>query len=242
MNLPVIGVTTYQAKNQAGYPITALMRAYTEAILQAGGVPLLIPAHLPATGLGAIFKKLDGLLLTGGGDLSVHQYGGEDHPSVNGVDAERDTMELELLQAAERDGKPFLGICRGLQVINVSLGGTLFAHIEAQMPAAIKHDYFPDWPREHLAHSVRIEAGTKLAVTLGETELMVNSLHHQGIKEPSPALQVVAVAPDGLIEAVELSGHPFGCAVQWHPEWLTDQPATRRLFSALVEASKGDPQ
>lgn len=238
MSLPLIGLTTYHARNQYGYPIAALMRAYTAAIQQAGGAAVLIPSHLTDESLETVSARLDGFLFTGGGDIDIQSYGGDPHPRVDGVDLERDATERALLQAAVRDGKPFLGICRGFQMVNVTLGGTLFTHIEDQLPGALKHDYFPDWPREHLAHTVRVEAGSRLADILGADELQVNSLHHQGAKQIAPGLQSAAYAPDGLLEALELPGHPFGMAVQWHPEWLTDQVPTQCLFRAFVEAAQ----
>lgn len=238
MSLPLIGLTTYHAKNQYGYPIAALMRAYTAAIQQAGGAPVLIPSHLTDESLEAVSARLDGFLFTGGGDIDVACYGGEPHPKVDGVDLERDATERALLQSAVRDGKPFLGICRGFQMVNVTLGGSLLTHIADQHPNALKHDYFPDWPRDHIAHPVRVEPGTRLAEIFGVDGLQVNSLHHQGAKQIAPGLCASAFAPDGLLEAVELPGHPFGMAVQWHPEWLTDQLPTRRLFRAFVEASQ----
>ena len=135
-------------------------------------------------------------------------------------------------------GKPFFGICRGAQVVNVALGGNLYTHIEDQHPDALKHDYYPDYPRNRLSHPVRVEEGSRLAGIVDEPVLQVNSLHHQGIKGLAPTLKPVAYAPDGIIEAVELSDHPFGLAVQWHPEWLTDQQPMRNLFKAFVDSAR----
>jgi putative glutamine amidotransferase len=119
------------------------------------------------------------------------------------------------------------------------LGGTLYTHIGDQFPGALRHDWYPDIPRTYLAHPVRVEEGSRIGEIVGEPLLQVNSLHHQGIKYLSPGLRAVAFAPDGIVEAVELPEHPFGLAVQWHPEWLTDQDSMRRLFSAFVEAARG---
>jgi putative glutamine amidotransferase len=237
MNYPIIGVTTYQGKNDNNLPIVALLCAYVDALVQAGGVPLLIPSSLTDDFSRALYRRLDGILFTGGGDIALDRFGGEPHPQVDGVDPERDSIEITLLNALIHDEKPFLGICRGFQVINVGLGGTLYTHIEGQMSNALKHDYSPDFPRTYLAHKVKVENGTRLMGILGETDLSVNSRHHQGAKDIPAALKPTAFAPDGLVEAVELPNHPFGIAVQWHPEWLTDQPATRRLFRAFVEAA-----
>ncbi len=233
---PIIGVTTYQGKNDKDLPIVALLRAYVDALVQAGGVPVLIPSSLADEARRALCGRLDGILFTGGGDMALDRFNGEPHPRVYGVDAERDSIELSLLDTFVHDGKPFLGICRGFQVINVGLGGTLYTHTQDQMPGTQKHDYYPDFPRTYLAHKVKVDGGTRLADILGETDLSVNSLHHQGAKEIPAALRPAAHALDGLVEAVELPDHPFGIAVQWHPEWLTDQQSTRRLFRAFVEA------
>ena len=150
------------------------------------------------------------------------------------MEPERDRVELNLLQAVISDGKPFLGICRGCQLLNVGLGGTLYTHIPDQLPGALDHSY-PGNMRTVLVHEVKIEEGTKIADVLGEPLVKVNSLHHQGLKDIPASLRVAGYAPDGLVEAIELADHPFGMAVQWHPEWLTDQPSTRSLFRRFVE-------
>jgi putative glutamine amidotransferase len=237
MSTPVIGLTTYNGENKHGYPISALMHKYIAAVADAGGVPVLIPSGLNGEPFQTLLGRLDGILLTGGGDIAIELFDGEPHPRVDGVDLDRDAVEFALLKAAAESGKPFLGICRGFQVVNVALGGTLYTHIQDQFPGAIKHDYDSDSQRQFLAHEIRVEKISFLAGILGKPRLKVNSLHHQGAKSLAPALKPVAYAPDGLVEAVELHGHPFGMAVQWHPEWLTDQPVTRRLFWAFVEAA-----
>jgi putative glutamine amidotransferase len=239
MARPLIGITVYDGKNPSGLPIAAAQTAYVNAIRQAGGLPLLIPNQLAEPEWTELYPKLGGILFTGGGDLRTSLFHGIDHPRVDEIDDERDALELPLLRAAAGGGKPFLGICRGLQVANVALGGTLYTHIADQFPGALRHDWYPDIPRTHLAHPVRVEEGSRMGEILGEPLLQVNSLHHQGIKDLSPGLRAVAFAPDGMVEAVELPEHPFGLAVQWHPEWLTDQASMRRLFSAFVEAARG---
>jgi putative glutamine amidotransferase len=198
---------------------------------------LLIPNQLPASGWMEVFNRLDGILFTGGGDVATEIFRGVDHSKVDGVDPERDALELPLVRAAAQGGKPFLGICRGLQVINVALGGTLYTHIADQHPGAIKHDWHDGFPRNHPAHPVRLEEGSLIAEVCGEPLLQVNSLHHQGIKNLAPGLKAVGFTPDGLVEAVELPDHCFGLAVQFHPEWLTDQEPVRRLFKAFVKAA-----
>jgi len=237
MVAPIIGVTTYQGENAHGHPIFALLRAYVDALIQAGGVPVLIPANLVVDTIQSLFERLDGVLFTGGGDIALDRFNGEPHPSVDDVDEERDAIELALLDTFVGGKKPFLGICRGFQLINVGFGGTLYTNIDDQMSGAQKHDFYPNYPRTFLAHEVKIENGTQLRDILAESRLHVNSLHHQGVKDIPERLVPAAYAPDGLVEAVELKDHPFGVAVQWHPEWLTDQPAEQRLFRAFVTAA-----
>lgn len=213
-----------------------LMQSYINAVIQAGGIPLLIPSMIAEDGWDVVYSRLDGILFSGGGDIALEHYAGEPHPRLDGVDPQRDSVELKLIRAAASDGKPFLGICRGCQMLNVALGGTLYTHLRDQFPNALDHDY-PGNMRTVLVHEVKIEEGTRIAEIFGEPIIKVNSLHHQGLKDIASSLRVAAHAPDGLVEAVELPDHPFGLAVQWHPEWLTDQEGTRNLFRKFVEAA-----
>lgn len=233
---PLIGISTNQSKNVHGHPTVALMQSYVQAVIQAGGVPVLIPSMVHDDGWDALYARLDGILLSGGGDMAIERFSGEPHPRIDGVDPERDSVELKMVQAAVEDGKPILGICRGAQVINVGLGGTLYTHIQDQLPNSLDHAY-PGNRRTVLVHEVKLEEGTHIAEVMGEPILQVNSLHHQGLKDIAPALRVTGYAPDGLVEAVELPDHPFGIAVQWHPEWLTDQEPTRNLFREFVKTA-----
>lgn len=237
MNQPIIGITTYRTTNEAHHPILALGENYVQAVAQAGAMPVLIPLGLPDDQLDEILSRLDGILLSGGGDIDPATSGVEAVSEVSGVDPDRDRVEIRLVKTALSKYLPFLGICRGLQVINVALGGSLYSHIMDQHPQALKHDYYPDWPRDHLPHAVRIESDSRLAAILGTTNPKVNSLHHQAIHNLAPGLQATAYAPDNLVEAVELPDHPFGLGVQWHPEWLTTQAPMRALFRAFVEAA-----
>jgi putative glutamine amidotransferase len=233
----LIGVTTFDGE-QNERPYAMIQTHYVRAIVAAGGIPVMLPNQLTEAMWRELYPRLAGILFTGGGDIRTDLFNGTPHPRVGEVDDERDSLELPLLRTAAEDGKPFLGICRGLQVTNVALGGTLYTHIADQHPGAQRHDWYPDIPRNYLAHPVRVEEGSRMAHIFGEPLLQVNSLHHQGIKALAPALKPVAYAPDGIIEAVELPGHPYGFAVQWHPEWLTDQVPMRRLFKSFVDAAE----
>jgi len=237
MGQALIGITSFQHLNKFGYPMNAVMSAYIQAVARAGGLPVLLPLGLEDTAYQAIFERLDGVLFTGGGDVHPDRYGGQEHSKVGDVDAERDRVELWLAQAVIAQNKPFLGICRGCQVLNVALGGTLYEDILDQKEGAIKHDYYPDHPRSLLAHGVEIAEGSRLAGILGLTRAQVNSLHHQGVRQLASRLTATAHAPDGILEAYELPAHRFGLAVQWHPEWLQEHEPMRKLFEAFVKAS-----
>ena len=236
MSRPLIGITARHAPTALGLPAVQILRAYVTAIVESGGAPILIPPDLPEDGWRSLFDRLDGILFSGGADIGLEHFDGEPHPTVD-VEAARDAIELPLLRAAVDGDKPFLGICRGLQVMNVALGGTLYTHILDQHPNALQHDQSEGKPRTFLAHSVRVEQGTRLAEILGAPMLQVNSLHHQGIKDLAPILKATAFAPDGLIEGIELPDRKFALAVQWHPEWMTEHEEMRKLFRMFVEGA-----
>jgi putative glutamine amidotransferase len=212
-----------------------VQHTYIRAVTQAGGLPVMIPAIMDEEDRNELYSRLQGVLFSGGGDIDIKYFKGEDHPEIADVDDARDITELSLLKQSVADGKPFLAVCRGIQVMNVALGGTLYTHIPDQFKTTIEHsqDEFTT-----LIHPVNIDEDSRLAEIFGETLLNVNSLHHQGLKDVASDLRVVGHAPDGMIEAVELAGHPYAMGVQWHPEWLTDQPVMRRLFKSFVDASK----
>jgi putative glutamine amidotransferase len=234
---PLIGITTNQSKSVYGHPTVMLMQSYINAVMQAGGVPVLIPSLISEDGWDVVYSHLDGILFSGGGDIGLEYSPGEPHPRIDDVELERDSIELKMVRAAASDGKPILGICRGCQVMNVALGGTLYTHILDQLPNALDHSY-PGNMRTLLVHEVKIEEGTQFAEIFSDPIIKVNSLHHQGLKEIAPSLRVAGHAPDGLVEAVEIPDHPFGLAVQWHPEWLMDQEGTRNLFRNFVQAAE----
>jgi putative glutamine amidotransferase len=238
MPAPLIGITTSRQNNKYGQPQIYIMEPYVQAVVKAGGAPFLIPLGLPEDLLKEMIGKMAGVLLTGGGDIHPEVYGGELHPSVDGIDEDRDRIEFQVIKETLRARKPFLGICRGLQLINVAAGGSLFTHISDQFPQALEHCYYPDWPRNYLAHSVRVQPKSRLSEVLGVNEVQVNSQHHQGIRDLAQTLEATAFSPDGLIEGVEMPRYPFGLAVQWHPEWLQDQAPMRSLFAAFIQAAQ----
>lgn len=237
MKKPIIGLTSSRTNRSAENSLISVPEAYVQALLRAGGLPLILPLTLSRADLANCLEGLDGVLFTGGGDVQPEQYGGAPHALVAGVDPDRDQFEIDLLRGSLAKELPFLGICRGLQLINVALGGTLYEDILDQHPGALVHQQNDLHPRSYRAHSVEIQPQSHLAQVLGRTTNAVNSLHHQGIRRLSDQLSASAFAPDGIIEGVEIFGHRFGLAVQWHPEWLPDDPAMQALFAAFVSAS-----
>ncbi len=240
MRKPLIGCTTYRLTSAEGkMPLFALRPAYTAAVRAAGGVPILMPLGASEEELRAIFAQVDGLLIPGGGDIEPNRYGGQqDHESLGDVDPDRDQIEIELVRWAVEAKKPMLAICRGHQVFNVALGGTLWEDVTSQMPEALFHSYVNIKPRDYIAHEVTVQAGSRLARQLGAAAIQVNSLHHQGIRKLAAGVTAVAHAPDGLIEAIEISDHPYAIGVQWHPEDLAPtDPAMQALFDGLVQAA-----
>lgn len=239
MPVPMIGVTTNRVSGTHGQTDQyASALSYLDPVSAAGGVPLLLSASLSDEQLREAVRRLDGLLLVGGGDIDPALFSGRPHPRVYGIDPERDRSEILLARLALEAGLPLLGICRGVQVINVALGGALYTDLADQLPDACRHDrYTTGEPRDLIAHDVAVAPGSRLAGILGGTRFGVNSLHHQGLERIAPGLEVTAHAPDGLVEAVEVAGHPFGVGVQWHPEWLQAHAPQRALFRAFIEAA-----
>jgi putative glutamine amidotransferase len=236
---PVIGVTTSAERTPKGVERAFLNAAYMRAVERAGGVPLLLtPYHSPAA-LARFGELVDGVLLTGGGDIDPSRWAEARHEKTALVSAERDELELERVTRQAIDaGTPLLAICRGLQVVNVALDGTLHQHVPDAFGESIAHSQ--EGARSDASHEVTVEPGTLLASLAGGDRLRVNSFHHQAINKLGDGLEPVAWSEDKLIEAVELPGaRGFVLAVQWHPEELVDHdPAALRLFQALVDAAR----
>ena len=235
MPKPLIGLTCSRIPNQDHLPAFAVNEPYARSISTAGGIPILIPLDLSESDLGALLDRVDGIVFTGGYDIDPHKYGGQPHPKVMHIDQARDETEIHLVKIMAERGMPILGICRGLQVINVAMGGSLYEDLPQQFSGSIQHDHH-DKPRDHLAHPVWVESGNRLAQILSQEEVRVNSLHHQGIRKLGNLLRPTAYSADGLVEAVELTGSQFSLAVQWHPEELQAHQAQRLLFQAFVQS------
>jgi len=239
MKKPIIAITTSTHSPQSGMNRAQISQAYIDSIQNAGGIPLLIAASmLPEDSL-AIADRVDGLLLTGGGDIAPERFNGIACPEISSVDHPRDAIELALAKKFHEIDKPILGICRGLQVINIALGGTLFTDILAQFETTIQHQNpGPNNPatRREIVHSVHLVEGTLLSKIYGLDETGVNSFHHQAIQQLANGLIETSHAPDGILEAVEDPSKKFFVGVQWHPEWLGYQAQSRALFAAFVGA------
>ena len=204
--------------------------------LVAAGIPR--ESIAVATPLEPRVGPFDALVLGGGGDVDPARYG---RPELaNGtveLDPERDALDFRLFEEARASGLPVLGICRGLQVINVALGGTLVQDIPSERPSPVVHQR-PKEERARRDHRVVLTPGTRMAAVAGRPEAAVNSRHHQAIDRVAPGLAVSAVAPDGVAEAVEAAGDPWLVAVQWHPENLTGDPVSGRLFAEFLRAAR----
>ena len=206
-----------------------MARDYVDAVVAAGGLPVMLPILDPGLAPVAL-RDLDGLLCSGGGDLEPGTYGQQPHPDVYGLDPARDAWELALVRTAE---VPVLGICRGSQLLNVAAGGTLVQHLPDRTD--IVHRQM-DRKRE-IVHDVEVQAGSRLHAVVGGLQLGVNSLHHQAVDEVGAGFAAVAWAPDGTVEAIEALGDGPVLAVQWHPELLLDHEPHRALFGWLVAAA-----
>jgi putative glutamine amidotransferase len=245
---PTIGVTTQTLQAidgiPAGLPTSVVMnQRYYQAVATAGGgAPVLIPLLDDLDALRGAYEACAGIMIPGGVDMDPATYGETPHEKLGRIDPDRDRVELQLTRWCIEDKKPLLGLCRGLQVINVAQGGTLFQDLEAQLEGAIRHDYFPTYgfERDHLSHDVAVDPSSRLRSLVDLDQLPVNSMHHQGVKQLGQGLIACAVASDGLIEAVESANGHWMVGVQWHPEvFEADDPHTRDLFRGFVDAARG---
>ena len=244
---PVIGVTATLKQDVdcvAQRPLGKFVRAdfdYVEGVAEAGGVPVVLPPIVGPRAAEALLDGMDGLLLSGGSDLGPLYYGEEPIPELGVTIPERDAFEIALLEHALRRKIPILGICRGMQVLNVALGGTLYQDLPSQMDHMVLLGHRQETPKWQPTHEVEVDGGSKVAEILGADELKVNSYHHQAIKELASGLVAVAHAPDGVIEAVESGdlSKRWVIGVQWHAEAMRDAgPVHRRLFEAHVSAAE----
>ncbi|WP_242647928.1 gamma-glutamyl-gamma-aminobutyrate hydrolase family protein [Candidatus Desulforudis audaxviator] len=228
----MIGITCLQ-EHEHGQVF--LPESYFRAVEQAGGVPVLLPPLSPGLGVGRMVELVDGILLAGGGDVDPVFFGEEPLPDTGIITPERDLFEIALVRRVLHAGRPVLGICRGMQVLNIAAGGDIHQDV-SRAGARIKH--YQEAPRWHPTHRLHVRPGSLLARILGEGALRVNSLHHQAVRRLAPGFSVSAQAGDGIIEAVEGTGPAFVLGVQFHPESMYERhPVFLNLFAALVEAA-----
>lgn len=217
-------------KNQAGV-------RYVEAVRNAGGIPLLIPLQFPTDEIERLAELFDGILIIGGNDVDPKRYNGVPDPSVSAPNPERDALEIAIVRlAAERD-LPLFGICRGEQVMNIAMGGTLYTDLPSQFPTVLRHQQSDDTPISKLTQRVRIDPASGLYAIVGSETIWTNTFHHQAVQRLGDGIRVTAAATDGVVEAIEIPERSFFIGVQWHPEGLQDHAEEARLFKAFVAAA-----
>jgi putative glutamine amidotransferase len=233
MTKPLIGIGS-DIQSPAGKRERAFAYlTYVEALRRAGAIPVLVPPQ--PENAAELIRELDGLLLAGGDDCDPALYGEGKHPTVEPMDQRRQANDVSLAKYARESGIPTLGICLGVQVMNVAAGGTLLQDIDSQLDTEIRH---ASQPEDRARHDVIVEKGTKLSNILAQHELNVNSSHHQAINRLGDGLHVTAHAPDGIIEGLEDPRHPFYVGVQWHPEDMTGESSATSIFGAFVDAAR----
>lgn len=228
MRRPLIGITTYGRNEQGDFRLPA---AYVDAVRDAGGFPILLPPgeRDPSEIMGLI----DALIFAGGGDLDPSLYGAKPHPKIERVNAERDSFEISLARTALKGAKPVLGICRGMQLLNVAGGGTLIIDLPETVGSRVEHRSEKGEP---VKHTVLLEK-SRLAAILGKSVVRVCSLHHQGLDKVATGWKIVGRSEDDLVEAMEREGHPWMIGVLWHPEMSTNDGVQGNLFADMVEAA-----
>lgn len=232
---PLIGITCSVGESPSGAARIQLNQTYERAIREAGGLPVLLAPGLDGAAVAQITDELHGLLLPGGVDVDPARYHALRHTTTE-VNADLDHLEFLLAERALQVGMPVLAICRGIQLLNVACGGSLWQDVPSERPTDLVHPQ-KQVPRDHLAHGLRLAAGSQLAGILGQGELPVNSFHHQAVRDLGAGLQPVGWAEDGTVEAIEGPGR-FVIGVQCHPEELVQsQPTWRRVFAAFIEAA-----
>jgi len=228
-SLPLIGITTY-GRNADGY--FTLPSAYVDIVRNNGGLPVLLPPG--ESNVENILELVDGLIMAGGGDLDPSLYGGEHHPSIERINKERDSFEILMAKRVLTMEKPVLGICRGMQILNVAGGGTLVEHLPERFGTSVSHRGEDHQP---VPHSVQLSRGSRLRQVTGKGDLPVMSLHHQALGDIADSWSVAARSSDDVVEAIEKPDHPWMIAVLWHPELSMEQEEQRRLVRSFIEAA-----
>jgi len=230
---PIIGIGSDVLQKKGERERAFAYTTYVDSLRRAGAVPVVIPPQ--PENAEEIVDGLDGILLAGGDDCDPTAYGEQPHPSVEPMDPRRQSNDLTLARVARQRGIPTLGICLGVQMMNVAAGGTLIQDIDSELRTDIGH---ASEPSDRHRHDILVEEGTRLASIIGEQDLNVNSSHHQAIRHVGEGLRVTALAPDGIIEGLEDPKHPFYVGVQWHPEDMPVEKSASSLFGAFVDAAR----
>ena len=240
---PRIGIPCAHVEPEQGkfLPTQFVSENFLNVISRAGGICFYIPLIDDDEALHAIYDQVDGLVLMGGPDVHPNEYGEAPLEGITRIDPLRDLIELRVTRWALEDDLPIFSCCRGVQVLNVAAGGTLYQDLPRQMPSDIVHRGFkPEKPEDYVAHTIECEAGSRLMEIFGERTVGVNSGHHQSVKEPAPGFRIVARAPDGVVEGIESGSHRWAGGVQFHPESITDRDSRMQdLFTAFVQAASG---
>lgn len=231
---PIIGlICGHQRENPDRYYVN---NSYLNAVVRAGGTPILIP-YQPKEQLLEIVNLLDGLVVPGGIDVDPNRFGESPVVACGEIDPHWDELDLLTIGFALERNLPILAICRGIQVLNVALGGTLVQDIPSQVSEPIKHSQ--EAPRWYATHDISIQSTSLLGTIWGNAPARVNSYHHQSINKVGKGLRIVATAPDGVVEAIESTEHPFVLGVQWHPELMIDHyPVAGRIFEHFIKAAR----
>lgn len=219
---PLVGIPTWNDDSvfYPGVELYGINVSYVNTLRKAGALPILVPLHMDKDSLRGIFERLDGIFLAGGGDIAPRVYNPKSREAFDSSDIERDITELTLVKWALDANMPVLGVCRGIQIINIACGGSLYHDLSKERPGEIRHDYIgPDYKRDQISHEVTFPTSGYLSDIFGAST-GVNSMHHQGVAEVGMGLQVAATSADGLTEAVHSTEHRFVLGTQWHPEEL----------------------
>jgi putative glutamine amidotransferase len=233
MTKPIIGIGSDILATPGKRDRVFAYTTYIESLRRAGAVPVLIPPQ--PENAADLVESLDGIVLAGGDDCDPAVYGEQPHPSVEPMDPRRQDNDLMLARIARDRGIPTLGICLGVQIMNIVAGGRIIQDIDSQVGTSIEHASVPE---DRARHDVKVADGTRLASILGARTLEVNSSHHQAIRSAGQGLRVTAQAPDGIIEGLEDPKHPFYVGVQWHPEDMQGEESATTIFRAFVEAAR----
>lgn len=236
---PLVGLPTLAIPPGPKPARFGINQSYVRALAAAGCAPVLIPLLDDEQRLRAIYERLDGIVFPGGADVAPQAYGEEPIDNLNEVESPRDRTELTLARWAFDDDLPTLGICRGQQVLNVALGGSLYQDLRHQGVTNVEHSDADGRARTAMIHRVRLDPNSRLAQLIDETTMEVNSLHHQAVKRLAPRLRATGTSEDGVIESLESDDRKFLIAVQWHPEEIDSLPWVRRLFAGFARAAAG---